>query len=192
VRSAKDAHAGGLGPDEQATAIKPGRPHQEVAAIAALFSDSLKALDLVAAEQAKWLIGIAVDLAAAARSTGLTASASLLAGDSYTNGEAETLVTALKRTAETQMKALTSAQARLAEMAAEREADSKRAASAISVRESATPLDAALANMVSNLDLAQQNAVANQQAMNLIAQASIAAGLNLLLSRSASHDPVEN
>jgi hypothetical protein len=52
-----------------------------------------------------------------------------------------------------------------------------------------TQIDAAVSNMVSNLNLAQQNAVANQQSMNSIAQSAIAAGLSLLYGISPQAAP---
>src|SRR5262245_59527433 len=58
----------------EVAARNPDPQLQEVAAIAAVFSDSLKALDLVAAEQARWVLGIAESLVAAVRSAELAGS----------------------------------------------------------------------------------------------------------------------
>src|SRR5215831_14949256 len=129
---------GGDSADRGASAGKPAQPLQEVAAIAAIFSDSLRALDLVAAEQARWVLSIAESLAEAARSTDL-ASRTTRAGDASDHDDVEALVTALKRTADTQMKALTAAQAKLAEMTAGAKSDSRVNSSPISSAAPDTP-----------------------------------------------------
>src|SRR5215813_8378573 len=170
--------------DREASTGKPERQLQGLAAVAAVFSDSLKALDLVAAEQARWVVSIAERLAETIRSPGQADSHPSSAGYASDNGEVEALVTALKRTADTQMKALTTAQARLAEMAADDRSDYRLSARSMSPGASCTPVEAAVANMVSNLNLAQQNAVANQESMNSIAQAAISAGVSLLYGAS--------
>jgi hypothetical protein len=163
-----------------AVSTKPDQLPQEVTAIAAVFSNSLKALDAVAAEQAKWLVDLAICLAEAARSSSLATSRT---GSDAGDSRMDTLVTGLKQSAETQLKAFTKAQARLADIAAAAlQSDPHSGSGSVSPANTSTPVGAALANMVSNLNLAQQNAVANQQAMNTLAQAATAAGVNLLYS----------
>jgi len=175
---------GGDSADRGASAPKPAQPLQEVAAIATIFSDSLRALDLVAAEQARWVLSIAESLADAARSMDL-ASRATLAGHASDHNDVEALVTALKRTADTQMKALTAAQAKLTEMAAGAKSDSRLNSGTTPPSAPDMQAETAVANIVSNLNLAQQNAVANQQSMNSIAQAAISAGLSLLYNAAA-------
>jgi len=181
---AKKVVAGPNDPEAaRAVTEKAGNVAGDIAAMAAVFSDSLRALDLVAAEQARWLVGVATSLAEAARSSGTAGS--LLLGETLADSEIEAFLSGLKHTADTQMRALTNAQARLAEMAAGRQQDSHSNPGYVSSGKPAATIDATIASIASNLNLAQQNAVAHQQSMNEIAQTAIAAGLSLLFRVSA-------
>ena len=88
----------------------------------------------------------------------------------------------LREATDAQMKALATAQASLLEASTGSHQDQRRQAGSILDTTSADPARVALAQMISNLNIAQQNAIANQQSMNTTAQAAIAAGVSLLYS----------
>jgi hypothetical protein len=178
-------------PGVEGAAGQPLNVRGDLADIAAVFVDSLKALDAVAAEQAKLLVGIAIRLAEAARSPGRGEFGCRGPGINSSDLEADTLVASVKQAADSQMKAFDVAQGRLAELTADLKSDSRPHAGSLLSADPYASVGAALANMVSNLNLAQQNAIANQQAMNSIAQAAIAAGLNLLYSTGRPAGPRE-
>lgn len=160
---------------------------KDVAAIAAAFAEGLKALDSVAAEQARWLAAIAVDLAEAAvagRALSHRHMAGDNAGQSAAENRIEMFMANLREATDAQMKALATAQASLLEASTGSHQDQRRHSASTLDMTSADPGRVALANMISNLNLAQQNAVSNQQSMNTTAQAAIAAGVSLLFSSS--------
>jgi hypothetical protein len=163
----------------------PSDVADDVATIARVFVDSLEALDSTAAEQANLLAGIAIRLAEAARSPEPLEFTRLAGGENPSGLQIESLVSGVQQAADTQLKAFRAAQGKLAEWAAGRKSDPGSHASSVFPAQPYPAVSAALANMVSNLNLAQQNAIANQQAMNSISQAAVAAGLNLLYTLTA-------
>ena len=178
-------------PHLKAEQLKVEHQLKDVAAIASAFAEGLKALDSVAAEQARWLAAIAVDLVEAAV-TGRALSHRHMAGDNTGQSSAEKRIEMfmanLRQATDAQMKALATAQASLLEATTGSHQEQRRQ-SGSTVDTSADPARVALANMISNLNLAQQNAVANQQSMNTTAQAAIAAGVSLLYSTSEQGPP---
>jgi hypothetical protein len=181
-------------PQLKAEQLKVEHQLKDVAAIAAAFAEGLKALDSVAAEQARWLAAIAVDLAEAAVA-GRALSHRHMAGDNTGQSSAENRIEMfmanLREATDAQMKALATAQASLLEASTGSHQDQRRHSGSTLDMTSADPGRVALANMISNLNLAQQNAVANQHSMNTTAQAAIAAGVSLLYSTSEQGPPSE-
>ena len=178
-------------PQFKAEQLKVEHQLKDVAAIASAFAEGLKALDSVAAEQARWLAAIAVDLAEAAvagRALSHRHMAADNSGQSSAENRVEMFMANLREATDAQMKALATAQASLLEAATGTHQDARRQ-SGSGVDTGSDPARVALANMVSNLNVAQQNAIANQQSMNTTAQAAIAAGVSLLYSSSEQGPP---
>ena len=178
-------------PQLKAEQLKVEHQLKDVAAIASAFAEGLKALDSVAAEQARWLAAIAVDLAEAAvagRALSHRHMAADISGQSSAENRIEMFMANLREATDAQMKALATAQASLLEAATGTHQDQRRQ-SGSGVDTASDPARVALANMVSNINVAQQNAIANQQSMNTTAQAAIAAGVSLLYSSSEQGPP---
>ena len=178
-------------PHLKAEQLKVEHQLKDVASIAAAFAEGLKALDSVAAEQARWLAAIAVDLAEASVA-GRALSHRHMTGDNTGQSSAENRIEMfmanLREATDAQMKALATAQASLLEAATGSHHDQHRQ-SGSALDTASDPARVALANMVSNLNVAQQNAIANQESMNTTAQAAIAAGVSLLYSSSEQGPP---
>jgi len=155
---------------------------QEIASLSLVFSLALETLNKIASQQSRGILAVAIAASETAQSLYSTrARVTGVSADDIAPGEEFShLLTRLKEASDKYL----NSQIALEELSAsiEKRAEARQPSEEVSTDSVLSLLNQTYANTISNLNLAQQNAISNQRAMNEIGLAVLARSVSLILS----------